>query len=352
MSSAPLAAVAVPPYQVQPLIESVFRLPASALEGVRARCAQAYGSEIYVGCSNGELMRFALQADDPNKLESYTILSRQSLPNEKPIDDILLVPSIMRALVQSDNQLHFYTIPSLDPVPSNVLKPVRHVITFTVDHKHLMRPPPLNSAPIPQPVDLCIVKRNALSLYALREKLFYQKEIPFPPGGTLARRIGPALCIADKENYNVVNLEKAESFPLLPLCQVDADFKPDPFITVTGDDEFLICSWTGQNTLGVFINSNGDPVRGTLEWPTYPKAVCLDYPYITTLLPNDTIEIHNIESQNLAQVIPAPAPSSPDPSTERARLVSSLSGYLVPSTQRSSKMRMVPVRLLRGFDVS
>lgn len=26
------------------------------------------GSEIYVGCSNGELLRFALQADDPNKV--------------------------------------------------------------------------------------------------------------------------------------------------------------------------------------------------------------------------------------------------------------------------------------------
>lgn len=26
------------------------------------------GSEIYVGCSNGELIRFALQADDPSKV--------------------------------------------------------------------------------------------------------------------------------------------------------------------------------------------------------------------------------------------------------------------------------------------
>ena len=26
------------------------------------------GSEIYVGCSNGELIRFALQADDPGKV--------------------------------------------------------------------------------------------------------------------------------------------------------------------------------------------------------------------------------------------------------------------------------------------
>ena len=43
------------------------------------------GSEIYAGCSNGELIRFALQADDPNKVNSlvlgklfskYTIYSR------------------------------------------------------------------------------------------------------------------------------------------------------------------------------------------------------------------------------------------------------------------------------------
>jgi len=169
-------------------------------------------------------------------------------------------------------------------------------------------------------------------------------------GGTLAKRIGSALCIAAQGYYNIVDLEKAESFPLLPLSQAMDDFIPEPSITVTGD-EFLICSWTGQNTLGLFINTNGDPIRGTLEWPSYPKTVCLDYPYITTLLPNDTIEIHNIESQSLVQVIPAPAPSSSDP-TERTRLISSLSGYLVPSTQRSSKMRMVPVRLLRGPDVA
>ncbi|KAF5369004.1 hypothetical protein D9758_002863 [Tetrapyrgos nigripes] len=351
--ASPLIAVAVPPYQVQPLIETVFSLPASALEGVQARCAQAYGSEIYVGCSNGELLRFALQADDPNKSESYTLLSRQSVPLDKPIEDILLVPSISRALVQSDSQLHFYTIPSLDPVPSNIIRPIRQVVTFTVDYLHLKRPPFSGSSPVPQAVDLCVVKRNALLLFSLREKLFYQKEIPFPLGGTLARRIGNSLCISDRTegNYNFVNLEKAENFPLLPLSQaLDGDFIPEPSITVTGDDEYLICSWTGQNTLGLFINSNGDPVRGTLEWPAYPKAVCLDYPYITTLLPNDTIEIHNIDTQQLAQIVPAPA--SPSPFPERSRLISSLSGYLVPSTQRSSKMRIVPVRLLRGPEVA
>ena len=81
------------------------------------------GSEIYVGCSNGELLRFTLQADDPYKvcvlstrrwrvglifhqIESYSLLSRQSMPNEKPVDEIVLVPSIARALILSGANLY------------------------------------------------------------------------------------------------------------------------------------------------------------------------------------------------------------------------------------------------------
>jgi hypothetical protein len=92
----------------------------------------------------------------------------------------------------------------------------------------------------------------------------------------------------------------------------------------------------------------------------YPRPlnvlnIGLDYPYITALLPNDTIEIHNIETQAIVQVIGAPpATSSPTPSGEyprqRLNLVSSLGGYLVPSTQRSDKLRKTTVPLLRGSE--
>ena len=172
------------------------------------------GSEIYVGCSNGDLIRFALQADDPNKvnivrllttnnplnlpfsqLESYTILSRQTLPGDKPIDEIVLIPSLLRALVLSgffsiiclsghdlsyscstDHQIHFFTIPSLTPFP---IKPIRHVVTFAVDDQHLKRPPPSLSSqgvrPTVESVDFCVVKRAALAMYSLRDRLSYLK---------------------------------------------------------------------------------------------------------------------------------------------------------------------------------
>ncbi|KAE9408021.1 hypothetical protein BT96DRAFT_1034408 [Gymnopus androsaceus JB14] len=337
-------ASAVPPYQIQELIPS---LPESVLQGIEVRCGQALGSELYIGCSNGELMRFAVQ-DDPSKTESYTILSRQSVPNDKPVDEIVLLPSISRALVLSDNQIHFYTLPNLDVVSYQIIKPIRHVVTFAVDQNHLMKPAPPASVPAHrmEPVDFCVIKRNTLAMFSLRDRLFYQKEIPLPDGGTLARRIGSSICIANKEHYNILNLENAEIFPILPLNQ-DFD-RPDlvikPFVVPTGENDFLVVSWTGQNSMGIFLSTAGDPVRGTLSWPQHPTSICLDLPHVAAILPNGSIEIHNVDAQSLVQVIPPPS----DGPTERTRLVSSLSGYVVPSNGSSAKRRIVPVRLNRG----
>ncbi|KAJ7485525.1 hypothetical protein FB451DRAFT_1554419 [Mycena latifolia] len=337
MTSAPTKPIDVPPFQLQTLIAQC-----------NARCAQALGSEIYVGCTNGELIRFALQADDPNTLESYSIISRQSVPNDKPVDEIVLLPSISRALVLSDHQIHFYTLPALDVVPANVIKPIRHVVAFAVDQNHLKRPAPSLSTPISalEAVDFCIIKRSTIAMYSLRERLFYQKEIPLPTGAVLARRSGLYLCIADKTQYGIIDLASAELTPLMPVSQAVEPFTGSPGICVTGDNptEFLILSWTGGSTLGVFISGAGDPVRGTLEWPAHPRAVVLDYPYIAALLPNRTVEIHSIESQVIVQVLPAPK----DDAEPRAALAAALSGYLVPSTQKSEKMRKVPVGLLRS----
>ncbi|KAH7878687.1 uncharacterized protein C8R40DRAFT_1167411 [Lentinula edodes] len=338
----------VPPYQIQELITNVFsQLSDSVLQGIQIRCGQALGTELYIGCSNGELMRFSLQGGDSNKAESYTILSRQSVPNDKAVEDIVLLPSISRALVFSDNQIHFYTLPSLDVVSYQLIKPIRHVIAFAVDQLHLLKPMPPTSGPHRlEPVDFCVIKRSSLAMYSLGQRLFYQKEIPLPQGGTLARRIGSSLCIADKINYNMLNLETAEILPILPLNQdFDAPNLPvEPFIIPTGEGDFLVVSWTGQSSMGIFLTGSGDPVRGTLTWTQHPTSICLDLPHATAILPDGTIEIHNIDSQNLVQVIPPPPNDGP---VDRTRLVSSLLGYIVPSDQYLTKMSKVPVKLDR-----
>ena len=195
-----------------------------------------------------------------------------------------------------DHQIHFYTIPSLDPYPT---KPIRHAITFAVDDQHLKRLQPLLSAsgmPLPpEPVDFCVVKRSSIAIFTMKDRLIYQKvwlktkhspcqlilfqEIPLPQGSptiTLARRTGKSLCIADKEYYSILDLEASSLFQVIPVSQSSepTPFVVKPSITVISQNEFLLLSWTGASTLGLFITGDGDPVRGTLEWPSHPEAIC------------------------------------------------------------------------------
>lgn len=177
----------------------------------------------------------------------------------------------------------------------------------------------------------------------------------------------------------MIDLETASLFPLLPISQApsevpiaEAPLKPavKPFILVVADSEFLLLSWTGASTLGLFITGEGEPVRGTLEWSSHPISIstyfvllCIctmivkqtfatafDAPYVTTLLPDGTIEIHSIETQALVQSIPAPT-STPTPSisipTDRTSILTCSAGFFVPSSERESKLRPTPVKLIR-----
>lgn len=68
----------------------------------------------------------------------------------------------------------------------------------------------------------------------------------------------------------------------------------------------------------------------------------IDYPYITALLPDNSIEIHNIDTQAIVQVIPPPAAGE-----DRRKFVKTFNGFLVPSLPESKKLQKVAVPLRR-----
>ncbi|KAI0279038.1 hypothetical protein BGY98DRAFT_1096408 [Russula aff. rugulosa BPL654] len=346
----------IPPYKVQSLISTVLDTHdnADAVLSVEVKCVQAFGSEIYVGCSNGEVLLFALQANGPDQPDTYTLVCRQMLPTGKAVEEIVLTPSISKALVLSDRQIFFFVIPSLELAS---IKPVRNVMAFAVDHRHIVRPVPSMDSPMPfLPIDFCVVKRTGIVLYNLRESLKYIKEIPLQGGAFLARRIGLCLCIADREFYSLISLDAVTATQLLPISQVPPEpgTRPHrPMIQVVADEEFIILSWTGAGTMGLFINLNGDPVRGTLQWPSHPLSVSLEYPYVTALLQDQTIVVHNVESQEVVQTVPAPPLPSPSETSllallgaERRALAMSPNGFFVPSQRQSEKLTLKRVNLL------
>ena len=64
--------------------------------------------------------------------------------------------------------------------------------------------------------------------------------------------------------------------PIVPLTQASDSLKIDPATTVISDNEFLIGTWTGTGTMGIFISGGGDPVPGrpVIMWPSHPVSVC------------------------------------------------------------------------------
>jgi vacuolar protein sorting-associated protein 3 len=69
-------------------------------------------------------------------------------------------------------------------------------------------------------------------------------------------------------------------------------------------------------------------------------------------MPDDSVQVHSIESQALVQTIPPPvqlAKLPPSMLLDRVALLSTGSGVglLVPSSQRSTKLRPTPISLFR-----
>lgn len=77
--------------------------------------------------------------------------------------------------------------------------------------------------------------------------------------------------------YCIIDLSDASLTGVLPVSQVDpqdTEWKPNPnVVVIPGENQFLVTSYTGANTMGVFLNGQGDPERGTIEWSDHPVSI-------------------------------------------------------------------------------
>jgi hypothetical protein len=141
------------------------------------------------------------------------------------------------------------------------------------------------------------------------------QELPLVDGAITLTRHSRILCLADSQIYKLINLQQSSVTLLIPTPQVSitsptllgsgTQLVARPLVAVVRKDEFLVVSGSAENqTIGIFVNANGDAIRGTLQWSSYPKSLCVEFPYVAALLRNHSIEIHNILDQQLLQTIP------------------------------------------------
>ncbi|GAA5852101.1 hypothetical protein JCM9279_005057 [Rhodotorula babjevae] len=285
-------------------------------------------------------------------------------PAKKPADRIALLARLDKCLVLSEGVLTFHALPALAPLNVHTFPSVRGVSTFALDEDELA------GGGQPDAMHVCVFKRRTVHwLRITNDGISSVKDLPLRSGALVSVFRRGRACVADAENYSIVDLEAAEALPLLPISQSPhpdplppsttssstpssstatasssaltsapapgPDPRQRPAIACVADGEFLIASHTGSTTLGVFVNEVGEPCRGTLEWASNLRSLVIDGQYSVALLHNHTVEIHSIHSQEIVQVVQLSSmssiPTSPSPPSTSTSTPTSSSSALAHS---------------------
>ena len=345
-------------FQLQPVLYPALPLDASINPASPAalnrsiRCAEPFGSHLYVGSSDGQVFCFvqppvengSQEADDFRHVGTRDI-------STKPIDRILVLAPLAIAAVLSEATLTFHELPSFLPVPVQVLPHTKGVSSVVLDDEEISRSWGERGGVDDEGLlNLCIVRRKAIMLVKVGVDTWRViKEIPLPGGATVARRSGSSLCLSTTTEYNMVDLQGATMSGIgLPISQTgdapSASNRPCIVSIASGQQgqcEFVITSHSKDSTLGVFVGQLGEPTAKLLEWPSHPRALALDYPYLHALLRNDSIEIHNVATMEKVQTLHLPPLLEP-------RTLSLATSALAIMEAGQAQVSLVQVRLMQG----
>ena len=193
-------------------------------------------------------------------------------------------------------------MPNLDTVPPTNTATLRGIINVILDDDQLEWNGPASEEAATE-MTMVVVRRRGLGIYRVGQRMVSTKDIPLPAGPTYAALTSTFLCAAipseQQNTYSIIDLSDASLTEVLPVTQVDpevADFEVNPnIVVIPGENEFLVTSYTGVSTMGVFLNGQGDPVRGTMEWPSHPVSLAIEASYVIALLKDGSIVIHKLD---------------------------------------------------------
>ncbi|KAG0343263.1 hypothetical protein BG004_005429 [Podila humilis] len=220
------------------------------------------------------------------------------------VERIMVLPHVRMAIVHCDSTLSFYSLPDFIPYSPQDLPHIKGVTAFCDDGSQKGRAAEDGS------VRLCVTKRRIIQFYSLWPGAISEaKELSLPNGALVVTRWKNYVCVADANDFKLIDSRVGRMIPVLPVVQNSNSGSSaqviKPVCVAIAENEFLLASATssGQTAIGIFCSGNGDPVRGTLQWSSYPRALGVEFPYVAALLRNGTIEIHNILDQRLIQTI-------------------------------------------------
>ncbi|KAI7862980.1 hypothetical protein BDF14DRAFT_1745752 [Spinellus fusiger] len=280
---------------------------------------EAWDTDLYLGTSDGHILHFILEAKgkiDQNTSVPYASRLERKINlgfGKKSVERILVLPQVSKAVVLCDSILSFYSLPFFDPIPISLIPHIKGVSCFSHDAAEEVHIGEDGT------VELCVVKRRVVQVLKIGELVQLKKELPLPDGAIMITRYSCNLCLADAKFYRMIDLQQSTAISLCSTPRItptttastylgSPQLVARPVATVVKEDEFLVVSTMLPDHIlyfyfSVLVNGAGDPLHGTIQWSSYPKALCVEIPYIAALLRNNTIEIHNVLDQQRLQVI-------------------------------------------------
>ena len=212
-------------YVLKPLVQDI---PLSTEENTveaRITCVELCDENLYIGTSQAEILHFvSIPADSAEESSGpqYIFASRLQ-PAYSPqtsafssllpgVQQILVLPKVLKACILCNGTLSFYSLPELSPAFSNVT-----VANCTwvggVDLSN-------NSSTEENGVVVMICFKNKVRLVWIRDEARRVRDIEFPRCLISARR-GKFACVADTHSYALLDVENQQKFTLFPISSLD-----------------------------------------------------------------------------------------------------------------------------------
>ncbi|ORY34108.1 hypothetical protein BCR39DRAFT_518520 [Naematelia encephala] len=323
------------------------RNEAGANLDLEVRCVDGYGPNLYIGRSDGVVEWWVCDGSPTTASQNgWSLRHKHTLFPRRPVSKIVLLPKVSKLFVLSDGTLHAFLLPTLEPVNSSLIPPLRGITSVILDDDELDWAGPGTEEKNAE-MTFVVVRRKGLGIYRLGNRMNAVKEIPLPSPPTYHALFSNYLCAAipSTNTYSIIDLSDASLTEVLPVSQIEAlDFDVNPnVVVIPGENEFLVTSYTGASTMGVFLNGQGDPVRGTMEWEDHPLSIAIESGYIIALLRNNTVTVHSLSDlEKPVQTV------SLDPSFAAFTLAYSPYGVSVRDLVRDERMNLAHLLLLGG----
>eukprot|EP00040_Diaphanoeca_grandis_P040391 m.261755 g.261755 ORF g.261755 m.261755 type:complete len:903 (+) comp43078_c0_seq1:282-2990(+) len=269
----------------------------------KIEAVDCWGNDLYVGTLSGIVVHYLLEhGESPTgKVTCRTMQKgKLSLPapqKDKKIECLMVIPSQRKLLVLAGGCV---SVLSMDDVKERA-GPIKNIQQICRD-------------------DGVEINTRVVNITATRKKLLGIFHYEFfgslnPQKGTrdleeekhrevvCMARDGNSLCVAQRNQYNIINLVDGEVNEVFPFTDDTM-----PLIKYVGSNEFLLINTFGDDstTMGMFINGTGTPVRPPVRWPFRPKAAALNHPYLVIMGEEGSIVVHSLLDQKEKQVINYP----------------------------------------------